>query len=141
MPGRSRSEKRLKDDSVKVRVTLQERSHIECKAQRAGMTLSAFMRAAALSQEVRSVADRKAMADLNRAGGLLRWWLTDGAGKDGDRHIRGKAPPEHVPTITDILHDLKRAVLRVITSTNDHMDEEDWGGDAEVDAVEDDNDR
>lgn len=46
-----------------------------------------------------------------------------------------------MPTITDILHDLKRAVLRVITSTNDHMDEEDWGGDAEVDAVEDDNDR
>lgn len=141
MPGRSRSEKRLKDDNVKVRVTPQERMLIERKAQRAGMTLSAFMRAAALGQEVRSVTDRKAMADLNRAGGLLRWWLTDGKGKDGERHIRGKAPPEYVPTITDILRDLKRAVRRVITSTNDWMDRDGWDDDAEVDAVEDDDDR
>ncbi|WP_371304264.1 plasmid mobilization protein [Azospirillum sp. B510] len=141
MARRSGSDKRLKDDSVRLRVTPQERRLIEGKARQAGVTMSEFIRQAALNREVRSVADRKAMADLNRLGGLLKWWLTDGKGKDGDRHIRGKAPPEHVPTITDILHDLKRAVLRVITSTDDHMDEEDWGYAAEADAVEDGDDR
>ncbi|CAO3408536.1 hypothetical protein [Azospirillum largimobile] len=141
MPGRLGSEKRLKDDSVRLRVTPQERRLIEGKARQAGVTMSEFIRQAALNREVRSVADRKAMADLNRLGGLLKWWLTDGKGKDGERHIRGKAPPEYVPTITDILRDLKRAVLRVITSTNDWMDRDGWDDDAEVDAVEDDDDR
>ncbi|CAO3428678.1 plasmid mobilization protein [Azospirillum endophyticum] len=62
--GRSGSEKRLKDDSVRLRVTPQERRLIEGKARQAVVTMSEFIRQAALNREVRSVADREAMADL-----------------------------------------------------------------------------
>lgn len=140
MAGRSGSEKRLKDDSVRVRVTPQERRLIERKARQADVTTSEFIRQAALGLKVRSVADRKAMADLNRLGGLLKWWLTDGKGKDGERHIRGKAPPMHVPRITDLLRDIEHAILRVIANGTDSTDENLFE-DAEVDDVGDEDDR
>ena len=140
MAGRSGSKKRLKGVSVRVRVAPEQRDLIERKAQQADVTMSEFIRQAALGREVRSVADRKAMADLNRLGGLLKWWLTDGKGKDGERHIRGKATPMHVPKITDLLRDIERTVLRVIAPSNDSMDD-DLFEDAEVDDVGDEDDR
>jgi hypothetical protein len=140
MAGRSGSKKCLKGNNVKVRVAPQERDLIERKARQANVTMSEFIRQAALGREVRSVADRKAMADLNRLGGLLKWWLTDGKGKDGERHIRGKAPPMHVPRINDLLRDIEHTILRVITTGNDSMDDDRFE-DAEVDDIGGEDDR
>lgn len=127
MSGKQGSETRQMQSNVRVRMRLKDRNTIQRKAKQAGVSVSAFMRAAALGRPVRSRADRKAMADLNRLGGLFRWWLTDGAGKDGERHCRGKAPAERVPQIQELLDEIGRTLLHVADVPDD-----------EVDAMEDD---
>ena len=63
------------------------------------LNLSELIRCAALDRPVQGLTDvfairriQKVIADLGRVNGLLSWWLWDGRGKDGDRHVRGKAP-------------------------------------------------
>lgn len=71
---------------IKVWVTSEERTAIATKADQAGLSQSAYLRAVGLNQPVRSVYDLKAVADLvrvngdtGRIAGLLRQWIADRA--------------------------------------------------------------
>jgi hypothetical protein len=71
-----------------VFVTDDERARIEQRAAAAGLSISAFLRAAGLHQPIRSVLDHEAVvalakvnADQGRLGGLLKLWLSEEAGQ------------------------------------------------------------
>ena len=73
---------------MKVFVTDDERARIEQRAAAAGLSVSAFLRAAGLHQPIRSVLDHEAVivlakvnADQGRLGGLLKLWLSGEAGE------------------------------------------------------------
>jgi hypothetical protein len=72
-----------REHPLKTFVSPEERLAIEGKAQAAGLTLSSYLRNAALSQPISSTADQQAFlgllkvnADLGRLGGLLKLWLS-----------------------------------------------------------------
>jgi hypothetical protein len=72
-----------REHPLKTFVSPEERLAIEGKAQAAGLTVSAYLRNAALSLPIRSTADQAAFlgllkvnADLGRLGGLLKLWLS-----------------------------------------------------------------
>jgi hypothetical protein len=72
---------------LRVFVSPAEREEIERLANEAGLTLSAYLRTAALRQKIESAIDQKAaldllkaMADLGRLGGLLKLWLVSKPG-------------------------------------------------------------
>ncbi len=69
---------------IKVWLTREERAEIEARAEQTGMSHSAYLRAAGLNHEIRSVADADAIADLlrvvadlGRVAGLLKLWLSE----------------------------------------------------------------
>ena len=69
-------------------VNTKERAEIEGRAQAASLTVSGYLRAAALGKPVRSTIDREALtelakvnADQGRLGGLLKLWLVDQPGR------------------------------------------------------------
>ena len=69
-------------------VTDDERARIEQRAAAAGLSISAFLRAAGLHQPIRSVLDHEAVvalakvnADQGRLGGLLKLWLSGEVGE------------------------------------------------------------
>ena len=72
---------------LKAFVSPQEREAIAAKAAEAGLTVSAYLRAAALGTKIKSAADQRAIlellelnADQGRLGGLLKLWLVSKAG-------------------------------------------------------------
>ena len=72
---------------MKVFVTDAERTRIEERAKIAGLSVSAYLRAAGLNHPIRSVLDHQAVCDLakvngdqGRLGGLLKLWLMERAG-------------------------------------------------------------
>ena len=76
-------EPRDRQRPLKVFVNPEERLAIETKASAAGLSVSAYLRAAALGLKVDSALDQKAIlgllqvnADQGRLGGLLKLWLT-----------------------------------------------------------------
>lgn len=107
---RSGSDNRQLTELVRARVSPAELAQIERKASSAGVTVSALVRAAVLDRPLVPQADRQEIADLRRLGGLLRWWLTDGAGKDGERHVRGLPSDDEGLLIEDILAGLMESV-------------------------------
>jgi hypothetical protein len=73
---------------LKTFVTSEERIVIERKAKEAGLSVSAYLRAAALRQKIEPASNQqavldllKAMADLGRLGGLLKLWLSSKPGE------------------------------------------------------------
>ena len=73
---------------LKVVVSDAERERIEARAQLAGLSVSAYLRAAGLGAPIRSVLDServldlvKVNADQGRLGGLLKLWLVDRPGQ------------------------------------------------------------
>ena len=73
---------------MKVFVTDGERARITERAASAGLSVSAFLRAAGLNQPIRPVLDYEAVmalakvnADQGRLGGLLKLWLVDRPGQ------------------------------------------------------------
>ena len=73
---------------LKVVVSGAERERIEARAQLAGLSVSAYLRAAGLGAPIRSVLDAervldlaKVNADQGRLGGLLKLWLVDRPGQ------------------------------------------------------------
>jgi hypothetical protein len=73
---------------MKVFVTDDERARIEQRAASAGLSVSAFLRAAGLHEPIRSVLDHEAVialarvnADQGRLGGLLKLWLSRESGQ------------------------------------------------------------
>ena len=80
--------KETKSRMIKCRVSDAEQHEIEERAASVGMTLSAYMRAAALNHPIRAQADWQAVkdmlkvaADLGRIAGLLKLWLTERNGE------------------------------------------------------------
>lgn len=70
-----------------VWVTDDERDELADRAAQAGMSASAYLRAAGLNHKIRSVYDLTAVADLGkvngdlgRVAGLLKLWLADHRG-------------------------------------------------------------
>ncbi|MGE4411071.1 MAG: CopG family transcriptional regulator [Sphingobium sp.] len=73
--------------TMRFRVTDDEGREIEERAASAGLTSSAYVRAAALNHPIRSVYDLRAVrdlgkinGDLGRVAGLLKLWLADHRG-------------------------------------------------------------
>lgn len=73
---------------MKTFVTEAERVLIEKRAKEAGLSISAYLRAAGLAQPIRSVLDQDAVlqlakvnGDQGRLGGLLKLWLVDRPGQ------------------------------------------------------------
>lgn len=73
---------------MKAFVTDAERTRIEARAKAAGLSVSAYLRAAGLAQPIHSVLDQAAVLELakvngdqGRLGGLLKLWLVDRPGQ------------------------------------------------------------
>ncbi len=73
---------------LKAFVSPAERLAIEAKAKEAGLTVSAYLRAAALGLQIESIRDHEAIlsliklnADQGRLGGLLKLWLSSCPGE------------------------------------------------------------
>lgn len=78
---------------IKVFVTSEEMLEIQEKAKMSGLSNSAFLRALALNQKVRSVLDLYAVTDmvkvngdLGRVAGLLKLWLLEKRGHGASAH-------------------------------------------------------
>lgn len=83
-----RGEPRDRHRTLRVVVSATERDRIEQRAMTAGLSVSAFLRAAGLNQPIRSILDHNAVRDLakvngdqGRLGGLLKLWLLERAGQ------------------------------------------------------------
>ena len=70
--------------TLRVVVSAGERARIEGRAKNAGLSVSAYLRAAGLNQPIRSVLDHAAVMELakingdqGRLGGLLKLWLVE----------------------------------------------------------------
>lgn len=73
---------------IEVWLTADEKQALTDRAAQAGLSLSAYMRAAGLNHPIRAVADTQAVADLvkvsadlGRLGGLLKLWLAERRGE------------------------------------------------------------
>ena len=73
---------------IKVFVTPEERAQIKALASSANLSLSAYLRAAGLNRDIRSVLDVKAVeemakvnGDLGRVAGILKLWLATKKGE------------------------------------------------------------
>jgi hypothetical protein len=81
-----------RERTMRFRVTPEEGQEIDARAASAGLTLSAYLRAAALNHRIRSVYDLDAVADLvkvngdlGRVAGLLKLWLAEKPGQGARR--------------------------------------------------------
>ena len=97
---------------MKVFVTDVERERIEHRAKSAGLSVSAFLRAAGLNQPIRSILDHDAVRDLakvngdqGRLGGLLKLWLVERAGEG--------APEMEVRRLLDRLGELQTRLAEI----------------------------
>ena len=75
---------RDRNRAMRIYVNDDERGAIQTKAKSAGLTVSSYLRAAALNRQIRSAADQEALrvlsqvhGDQGRLGGLLRMYLKD----------------------------------------------------------------
>lgn len=86
----SRGEPRDRINRLLVVVNEGERGVIQARAKEAGLSVSAYLRAAGLGRPPSAtpavdheqiLALSKTNADLGRLGGLLKWWLADWPGR------------------------------------------------------------
>lgn len=103
---------------VAVWVTQDEKAEIADRAAAAGMTESAYLRAAGLGYQVRSVLDINAVADLakvngdlGRVAGLLKLWLAEKRGQG--------ARPADVEAMMNDFRNLQARVLEIIGKVAD----------------------
>ena len=73
--------------AIRVWVTPDEQQQIARRAQEAGMSQSAYLRAVGVGTPIQSTVDGDAVmtllranGDLGRVGGLLKWWLSERPG-------------------------------------------------------------
>lgn len=92
MNANTKREENLREQSMRFRVTSEEWQEIMERAESTGLTLSGYLRAAALNHQVRSVYDLEAIADLvkvngdlGRVAGLLKLWLAEKPGQGAKR--------------------------------------------------------
>jgi len=79
---------RRRNSHIKVFLTPDERAEIAERARSANLSLSAYLRSTGLNQQIRSVLDVHAVAelakvngDLGRVAGLLKLWLAEKRGQ------------------------------------------------------------
>ncbi len=99
---------------MQVVVDPTERAEIRQRAASAGLSVSAYLRTAALNHRVHSVLDLRAVNDLvkvagdqGRLGGLLKLWLVDQPGKG--------APEIEVRRLLDRLTDLQGTLAEIVS--------------------------
>jgi Mobilization protein NikA len=75
---------RDRNRAMRIYVNGDERSVINAKAKAAGLTISAYVRSAAMNRRILSIVDQEALrilskvhGDQGRLGGLLRMYLKD----------------------------------------------------------------
>ena len=98
---------------LQVVVDAGERAEIKRRAQAAGLSVSAYLRATALNHRISSVLDHAAVGDLvkvagdqGRLGGLLKLWLVDRPGKG--------APEIEVRRLLERLGDLQTTLAEIV---------------------------
>jgi hypothetical protein len=110
-----RDDKAARDriNHLQVVVDADERAEIKRRAQAAGLSVSAYLRAAALNHTIRSTLDHAAIGDLvkvagdqGRLGGLLKLWLVDRPGAG--------APESDVRRLLDRLSDLQSTLAEIV---------------------------
>lgn len=99
--------------TLRVVVNDHERERIEAMAKMAGLSLSAYLRTAALNHPIRSMLDYDAImelirlhADLGRVGGLLKLWLAERRGE--------VVSAEMVDAVFEELRELRGVLFRKI---------------------------
>lgn len=93
-------EKRNATTTITVRYTPEEAAIVREKASDAGVTVSAFHRAAALGRKTRSVIDSHIINELRKLGGLQKHLYTQSGGSNSKAHA-------------DILEAIKQAIIRI----------------------------
>jgi hypothetical protein len=99
---------------LQVRVSAGDRARIREHAVVAGLSVSAYLRAAGLGHPIRSVLDYDAVRDLaklngdqGRLGGLLKLWLEDRPGRG--------APEVDVRRLLERIDDLQSRLIDVVS--------------------------
>lgn len=76
MHGRSGSETRQMTEMARVRFTPADWAVIAVRANEAGISISRFLRDAALNRRIRAQVDKEALRALGKATGLLKTYLS-----------------------------------------------------------------
>ncbi len=104
-PHKRRSERRVRTHLLQVRLTTSELNDVRIRAGMCGVSTASFVRAVALGEKLKVVADQRAVlelirlrADMGRLGGLLKLWLTNEERFDKER---GELS---VADVRDVLH-------------------------------------
>lgn len=84
------SEQRQRSGNVRIRLTGDEEQAIRAKASAAGLSVSAFVRAAALGRKVPPAALVAGVANLGRLGGLLKLALAQVESGGGSAEARAQ---------------------------------------------------
>ncbi|HBN7839066.1 ribbon-helix-helix protein, CopG family [Pseudomonas aeruginosa] len=101
----SSSENRKRTVNLKVRCLPEEADEIKDKAIDAGVSVSEFLRCAALKRKTRSTIDSQIINELRRLGGLQKHLFTEAGGHDGGSYLSKE--------YADILVAIKEAIQRI----------------------------
>lgn len=100
----SKSEARQRDQWIKVRCTLEEKTQLSEKAKAAEVTVSDLMRRAALGRKIKTPTDKKLMAELLQLGGLQKHLFNQ---------MQDGMTTELSKQFADVLVAIKKAVLAI----------------------------
>ena len=77
----------LRPDNMKlqIRLTPEERAHLDSQAEAAGMTRSALIRSLISSCVLRTAVDQRVLSELSRLGGLVKKAWSEGAPPEATR--------------------------------------------------------
>lgn len=101
----SSSENRKRTVNLKLRCLPEEADKIKEKAIDSGVSISEFLRCAALKRKTRSTIDSQIINELRRLGGLQKHLFTEGGG-----HTTGGLVSKEYG---EILVNIKRAIQRI----------------------------
>ena len=96
----SSSENRRRVINLKTRCLPEESDVIREKAMDSGVTVSEFLRCAALGRKARSTIDSQVINELRRLGGL-------------QKHLFNESDGVHSKEFSDVLIAIKEAILRI----------------------------
>jgi hypothetical protein len=109
----ARREARDRHRTLRVVVSASERAAIAKRAKEASLSVSAYLRSAALGAQFRSNLDHAAVtelakiaADQGRLGGLLKLWLVDQPGRG--------VPETNVRDLLEKLNDLQGTLAEIV---------------------------
>lgn len=115
--------------TIEFRASPRELAHVDALARRAGISRSRYVREAVLGTRLLDAADRdvvrlssELLGNLRRCAGLCRWWLTDGPGKEGERHQRGIAPRRYRSVLEETIRQLETGMECIAAVLRDASD-------------------